>query len=166
MNDGSTNHEAIVLARNTYEATLVLRRGDWVYKYLKPEDAFATLSVFDRMRELRLRAQESHRHAELNPQWYDARRNCLISRFAAGRPIATREASVFLRMLIATGRGYLVDLHEDNLVWTATGPIAIDFSIATNHPDWQRRFSSVPPFFVEEQPCRFCMNQRRAIIRT
>jgi hypothetical protein len=114
----------------------VVRRGDWVLKFLRPHDAFAGQSAADRLRQLRLRVRESRRHAELNPLWFDERANCLVSRYVDGPWASTRQATALLRQTIADGRGYLLDLTPQNVRITPAGPVAIDFAIEESHCDW------------------------------
>jgi hypothetical protein len=132
----SENTEPVVLARDTFEAKVVVRRGDWVYKFLRETDEFAPTTAADRQRELVLRVEESHHHAELNPLWYDAQQNCVISRFLEGRHASSREADSLLRQMLDSNRGYMLDLNPPNVIVTEAGLVAIDFAIAVNHPDW------------------------------
>lgn len=125
------------MAADTAEAVRVVRRGDWVFKFLKAHDAFAPQPPADRLRQIRLRVRESWLHAELNPLHYDEPANCLVSRFVDGAWASTRESDALLRDLLASNRGYLLDLSPPNLRITPSGPIGIDFAIAEDHADWQ-----------------------------
>lgn len=134
-----------MLAEETYEAVRVVRRrgwnwlgqcGDWVLKFLRPHDAFAGEAAASRIRQLRLRAAESHRHAELNPLWFDERANCIVSQFVDGRMAATHEANALLTGLIASGRGYIRDVTPKNLRIGIAAALLTDFEINEQHEDW------------------------------
>jgi hypothetical protein len=115
----------------------VERRGPWVFKFLRPHDAFEGETAADRLRQIRLRVRESWLHAELNPLAYDETANCLVSRYIDGRIAGTRESDALVRAVLASKRGYLVDLNPFNLRITPAGPIAVDFAIAEGHADWK-----------------------------
>jgi hypothetical protein len=129
-------HGGVVLAEFTTEAIRVLRHGEWVYKFLRPHDAFVGENAAERLRQLRLRVRESRCHAELNPLYFDEQANCLVSRFVDGPWASTRQANALLRQTIADGRGFLLDLAPQNLRQTIAGLVAIDFAIDESHAHW------------------------------
>jgi len=136
----------VLLAENTYEALRVIRRGDWVYKFLKPHDAFPPFTAAERLRQIHLRVAESQRHPELNPLCFLVRENCLVSRFVAGRRASPREARACQRNLLATGRGYLFDVNEENIRIDGPRAVVIDFAIDERHSDWIARNCLMEPF--------------------
>lgn len=125
------------MAAETYEALRIVRHGSWVYKFLKPHDAFARQTAAARLRQIRLRVRESWLHAELNPLYFAETANCLVSRYVEGRCASTRESDALLRAMLTSRRGYLLDLSPPNLRMTPAGPVGIDFAIAEDHADWQ-----------------------------
>jgi hypothetical protein len=131
-----------ILARDTHEARLVVRVGDWVFKYLRPADQYARATGVPpqaRRRELRLRAMESHRHAELNPLWLDEERNVVVSRYVAGRMASPAEVAELLDGFARSTRGFITDLTPANVRMVSGRPFVIDFALAIGGRDWRLR---------------------------
>jgi hypothetical protein len=124
-----THRDEVVLARDTHEATLVVRRGDWVFKFLKPYDE----------RQIRLRVLESHVQPELNPLWFDADRDCVVSPYVEGRLPTIAESDALLDHFAHTGRGYIKDVGRSNARIVAGQVIVIDFVIVEANRHWRER---------------------------
>jgi hypothetical protein len=133
-----------LLAADTTEAIRVVRRGDWVFKFLKPHNAFPPRTAPERLRQIRLRVRESRLHAELNPLAYDEEANCLVSRFVEGRRAGTRQCNDLLGRMIAERRGYILDLNPFNVLCAGDRLVIVDFEIAESHPDWLAAQNAAP----------------------
>jgi hypothetical protein len=122
-----------LLAENTFEALRIVRQGDWVFKFLRPLEG--TLQPETRKRELRLRAQASQVHSELNAMWLNETCNCVVSRFVGGVAATDEEASILMDHFSRSGRNYLQDISGSNVRIADGRAVVIDFAFVEGNYD-------------------------------
>ena len=123
---------------NSTESTHVVRVGEWVYKFLKSFGRDPRRNAKVHWRQIELRVSESRRWREFAPLAYEEATHCLISPFIDGPSASSKEASDLASEFRNTGRGYLMDISQHNVLVMAGQRIVIDFIVAEDHIDWRR----------------------------
>jgi hypothetical protein len=140
-----------LLATGQGESDAVVRIDNLVYKLLKPPE--------DRERHValqRLKAAESRQHPHINPAWFCAETNVVLSRYVAGRSATQDEAASLRQTLIADGKPYIGDTKYKestgcNVIVRDDGTaILIDFNV--NEP--LRDQAATRPTPTGDRPCR------------
>jgi hypothetical protein len=125
-----------VLATNTTESTHVIRVGEWVYKFLRPQTDGCWEPIESSLRQLRFRVAVSRQWAEFNRLVLLEDEWLVVSRFIEGRQATYDECRELYRHLRETARGYVQDVGQRNVI-VADGRLrVVDFSIYELDPDW------------------------------
>ena len=144
-----------VLAANTTESVRVIRVGDWVYKFLRPRSDGCWEPIEISLRQLRFRVAVSRQGSEFNPLTLVEGEWLVVSRFIVGREATYDECRALYRHFRSTGRAFVQDVGQHNVIVADGRLVVVDFSINEHDPDWCPARCLESSNLLEPEPCHF-----------